>query len=68
MMPSADRALRRHAGDCLHRSAHPVDGMFLCGASTRAGHGVLGSMSSGLAAAKRVARSMGKPLPVDEKR
>ena len=46
----------------------PVDGMFLCGASTRAGHGVLGSMSSGLAAAKRVARSMGKPLPVDEKR
>ena len=32
----------------------PVAGLYLCGASTRAGHGVLGAMMSGQAASKRV--------------
>lgn len=34
----------------------PVAGLYLCGASTRAGHGIVGSMMSGRAAARRVAR------------
>lgn len=32
----------------------PIDGMFLCGASTRAGHGVVGALASGAHAAKAI--------------
>ncbi len=41
----------------------PVAGMYLCGASTRAGHGIVGAMSSGWSAAKRVARELGTEVP-----
>lgn len=34
----------------------PIQGLYLCGASTRAGHGIVGAMSSGRAAAKSVLR------------
>jgi phytoene dehydrogenase-like protein len=40
----------------------PVPGLYLCGASTRAGHGVVGAMSSGRQAALRVAADLGVPL------
>ena len=32
----------------------PIDGLFLCGASTRAGHGIAGAMMSGWKAAQRI--------------
>jgi all-trans-retinol 13,14-reductase len=32
----------------------PLPGLYLCGASTRAGHGIIGAMQSGLIAAKKV--------------
>jgi len=32
----------------------PVGGLFLCGASTSAGHGIVGAMSGGLAAANAI--------------
>ena len=40
-----------------HRPGYrgPVPGLYLCGASTRAGHGIVGAMMSGQAAARRVA-------------
>ncbi len=34
----------------------PIPGLYLCGASTRAGHGIAGAMMSGVAVAKRVTR------------
>lgn len=34
----------------------PIDGLYLCGASTRAGHGIAGAMMSGLKAAQRILR------------
>lgn len=34
----------------------PIDGLYLCGASTRAGHGVLGTMTGGRRAALRIER------------
>jgi all-trans-retinol 13,14-reductase len=40
----------------------PVKGLYLCGASTRAGHGIVGSMMSGKHAAKRVLADDGKAL------
>ncbi len=40
----------------------PVEGLFLCGASLRSGHGILGAMLSGQRAAVRVAESLGRPL------
>jgi phytoene dehydrogenase-like protein len=40
----------------------PLPGLYLCGASTRAGHGVVGAMSSGRQAAARIAADLGKPL------
>jgi len=40
-----------------------VPGLYLCGASTRAGHGVVGAMSSGWHAAWRIARALDRPLP-----
>ncbi len=41
----------------------PVAGLYLCGASTRAGHGVVGAMSSGWNAAFRIAKELDRPLP-----
>lgn len=43
--------------------AGPIDGLFLAGASTRSGHGVLGSLQSGHRAAKRVARELDCIVP-----
>ena len=37
----------------------PVDGLYLCGASTRAGHGVAGAMLGGFKAAQRILRHGG---------
>ena len=39
--------------------AGPIEGLFLAGANTRAGHGVLGALMSGHRAAKRIARELG---------
>lgn len=38
----------------------PIAGLYLCGASTRAGHGIVGAMSSGLNAARRVQKDREK--------
>ncbi|MGM0578486.1 MAG: phytoene desaturase family protein [Myxococcota bacterium] len=38
----------------------PIRGLFLCGASTRAGHGIVGTMSSGRAAAQTILRTLGR--------
>lgn len=48
-----------------HRPGYqgPIDGLFLAGANTRAGHGVLGSMLSGHRAAKRIAREFDVAVP-----
>lgn len=40
----------------------PVEGLYLCGASQRAGHGILGAMLSGRHAAVRVSEAMGRPI------
>ena len=40
----------------------PLQGLYFCGASTRAGHGVVGAMSSGRQAALRVAADLGKAV------
>ena len=40
----------------------PLDSLYLCGASTRAGHGIVGAMRSGEQAAKRIAKDMGRTL------
>ena len=40
----------------------PVDGLYLAGASTRAGHGIVGAMTSGRLAALRVASDLDRPL------
>jgi phytoene dehydrogenase-like protein len=37
----------------------PIAGLYLCGASTRAGHGIVGAMSSGRSAARRVLKDLG---------
>jgi all-trans-retinol 13,14-reductase len=39
----------------------PLDGLYLCGASTRAGHGIVGAMVSGERAAKRILRDLERP-------
>ena len=41
----------------------PVDDLYLCGASTRAGHGIVGAMTSGYFAASCLAKDMGRTLP-----
>ena len=48
-----------------HRPGYvgPIEGLFLCGASTRAGHGILGAMTSGWKAASHVGRALSKRLP-----
>ena len=40
----------------------PLSGLYLTGASTRLGHGVLGSMMGGRQAARRIASDLGRPL------
>ncbi len=40
----------------------PIPGLYLCGASTRAGHGVFGTLLSGHSAAVRIAEELGRPL------
>ena len=40
----------------------PLKQLYLCGASTRSGHGIVGAMNSGLQAARRVAKDQGKLL------
>ncbi|MCO4763390.1 MAG: NAD(P)/FAD-dependent oxidoreductase [Myxococcales bacterium] len=40
----------------------PIEGLYLCGASTRAGHGIVGAMKSGYSAAFRIAKDMGRPM------
>ncbi len=37
----------------------PLPGLFLCGASTRAGHGIVGAMTGGAQAARMVAAALG---------
>lgn len=46
-----------------HRPGYrgPFDGLYFCGASTRAGHGVVGAMKSGEAAAKRILADLESP-------
>jgi len=38
----------------------PLDGLYLCGASTRSGHGIVGAMTSGENAAKRILKDLGR--------
>ena len=47
-----------------HRPGYsgPLPGLYFAGASTRAGHGVLGSMMSGQRAARSIARGLGTPI------
>lgn len=40
----------------------PVAGLYLCGASTRAGHGIVGAMASGWNAAFRVSQELDRPI------
>lgn len=42
----------------------PIDGLYMCGASTRAGHGIVGAMSSGRVAAKILLRDLAKAAAV----
>lgn len=42
----------------------PVGGLYLCGASTRAGHGIVGAMQSGRQAARRIAADAGRELTI----
>ena len=41
----------------------PIPGLYFAGASTRAGHGVVGAMTSGRNAAQRIAGDLGRSLP-----
>ena len=43
----------------------PIPGFYLCGASTRSGHGIAGVLTSGRIAARMVASDLGQPLPSD---
>ena len=40
----------------------PIPGLYLCGSSTRSGHGIAGALSSGRKVASRVAADLGRPL------
>ena len=40
----------------------PIPGLYVCGASTRSGHGIVGAMMSGWHAAKRVADELGRQV------
>jgi phytoene dehydrogenase-like protein len=41
----------------------PIEGMYLCGVSTRAGHGIVGAMLGGHHAAKSIAHALGASAP-----
>ncbi len=41
----------------------PIPGLYLCGASTRAGHGVVGALMSGHHVAHCLGRDIGRPIP-----
>jgi len=41
----------------------PIPGLYFAGASTRAGHGIVGALSSGRNAAQRIASDLGRSLP-----
>ncbi|MHC4837055.1 MAG: FAD-dependent oxidoreductase [Planctomycetota bacterium] len=43
----------------------PLDGLYFCGASMRAGHGVVGAMRSGYLAARALAKDAGRPMAVE---
>ncbi len=46
-----------------------VPGLYLCGGSTRAGHGIVGAMSSGWHAAWRISKELDRPIaPLPEGR
>jgi phytoene dehydrogenase-like protein len=40
----------------------PIKGLYLCGASTRSGHGIIGALQSGWLAARTIASDLGKPI------
>jgi all-trans-retinol 13,14-reductase len=40
----------------------PIGGLYLAGASTRTGHGIVGALTSGLRSAERLAADLGTPL------
>ncbi|MCB9639684.1 MAG: NAD(P)/FAD-dependent oxidoreductase [Myxococcales bacterium] len=40
----------------------PIPGLYICGVSTRTGHGIVGAMESGLAAAHCIAKDQKRPL------
>jgi phytoene dehydrogenase-like protein len=40
--------------------AGPIPGLYLCGASTRAGHGIVGAMLGGRLAARRIVKDVGR--------
>jgi phytoene dehydrogenase-like protein len=42
----------------------PLRNLYLCGASARAGHGVVGTMTSGHQVAWRLANDLGRPLGI----
>jgi phytoene dehydrogenase-like protein len=42
----------------------PIPGLYLCGASTRAGHGIVGALLSGRQAALRITKDVGRALSV----
>lgn len=44
-----------------HKS--PLHGLYLCGVSTRSGHGIIGAMNSGHESACEIARFLGRPIP-----
>jgi phytoene dehydrogenase-like protein len=50
-----DQFLRKRPG---YRG--PLPGLYFCGASTRAGHGIVGAMTSGRQAALRIAADLGR--------
>ncbi len=43
----------------------PVPGLYLAGASTRSGHGIVGAMSSGYKVATRISKELGLDVPLD---
>lgn len=40
----------------------PIGGLYFCGVSTRAGHGILGAMMSGYLAARSISKDLGRPI------
>ncbi|HEY2512182.1 MAG TPA: NAD(P)/FAD-dependent oxidoreductase [Polyangiaceae bacterium] len=44
----------------------PIPGLYLCGASTRSGHGIVGAMLGGRQAAMRIAKDLGRAIPLHD--